>query len=155
MRRLQQTSSAAGSCSANSSDEWPRSIFNDTISLHGFVDEFATIRNVLSKAVVAVAPYRPDPSSFTQFADPGKLKAYLGAGLPILLTDVPPNAAELVTEAGAEIITFDARQLADRIRSLVEKPTEWSVRHAAATEYAKGYDWNRLFDERLLPLGVS
>ena len=48
-------------------------------------------------------------------ADPGKLKVYLAAGLPILLTDVPPNAQELAAIGGAEIVPADAGAFADAI----------------------------------------
>ena len=57
----------------------------DVVTIHGFVADFADVARVLSEAVVAVAPYEVDEHSFSRFADPGKLKAYLGAGLPIVL----------------------------------------------------------------------
>ena len=35
------------------------------------------------RSSVALAPYAPDPDSFTRFADPSKLKSYAAAGLPM------------------------------------------------------------------------
>lgn len=127
---------------------------DDVITLHGFVEDFSEVRRLLSEAAVAVAPYDPDPTSFSRFADPGKIKAYLAAGLPILLTDVPPNAGELVNRAGAGLIDFDASQLADRILALLRSPDTWSARHRAAVDYAERFDWNILFDHGLPQLGV-
>ncbi len=127
---------------------------SDVVVFRGFVANFAEVLEILASASVAVAPYDVDPGSFSQFADPGKLKAYLSVGLPILLTDVPPNASELEREAGAEIITPDAQYLATRIEALLGDSDTWITRHHAAQAYAKQFDWADLFTERLARLGI-
>ena len=66
------------------------------------------VEELLAEASIAAAPSDPSETTFTRFADPGKLKSYLAAGLPIVLTDVPPNARELADEAGAELVPYDA-----------------------------------------------
>ncbi|MER3412409.1 MAG: hypothetical protein C4305_09030, partial [Thermoleophilia bacterium] len=68
----------------------------------------------------------------TAYADPGKLKAYLAAGLPIVMTEVPPNASELASKAGAEIVSFDENALAKGIASVLNSPVEWRARRRAA-----------------------
>src|SRR5262249_52379730 len=75
----------------------------DRIRIHGFVPNHREVERILAESSVAVAPYAPTPGTHTRWADPGKLKAYLAAGLPIVLTDVPPNAAELERHAGASV----------------------------------------------------
>jgi len=50
---------------------------------------------LLSSASIGLATYLESEESFTQFADPGKLKNYLAAGLPIVMTRVPYNADSL------------------------------------------------------------
>jgi len=127
----------------------------DVVELHGFIPDFDGVMRILASASVAVAPYDPDPSSFTHFADPGKLKAYLSAGLPILLTDVPPNADDLAREGGAEIVPFDSVLIAERIDALLGDPNEWAARHRSAQRYTKQFDWATLFTERLGRLGLS
>ncbi len=121
---------------------------------HGFIAEFGKVLEILASGSVAVAPYDVDPSSFSHFADPGKLKAYLSVGLPILLTDVPPNASELEREAGVEIVTSDADYLATRIEALLGDVEVWTQRHRAAEAYVDQFDWADLFTERLARLGV-
>jgi glycosyltransferase involved in cell wall biosynthesis len=122
------------------------------VRFHGYVKDHREVERLLSEASVAVAPYE---QSFTQFADPGKLKAYVAAGLPIVLTDVPPNAHELEREAGAEIVAGDARSIADAIARAHAAPERWQARRAAALAYARRFDWNGLFDDLFAKLNVS
>ena len=128
---------------------------SDVVIFRGFVADFRKALDILASASLAIAPYDVDPDSFSHFADPGKLKAYLSVGLPILLTDVPPNASELQERAGAEIIRPTAQHLADRIDALLGDADMWTARHRAAQEYAQQFDWGDLFRERLGRLGIS
>ncbi len=67
-----------------------------------------------------IAPYYPfDTNSFTFFADPGKIKLYLGCGLPIVLTDVPPIAQELVREGAGRIARYDAEDFAREVAAVL------------------------------------
>ena len=122
----------------------------DTVTFHGFVEDHRDVESLLAQASLAVAPYEPTLDSFTRYADPGKLKAYLAAGLPILLTDVPPNARELAENAGAEIVPFDAAALARAIEDGLANRSQWQSRREAALAYARGFDWSTV-----LSTGVS
>jgi glycosyltransferase involved in cell wall biosynthesis len=104
---------------------------------------------------VAVAPYDDSATSFTRHADPGKLKAYLAAGLPILLTDVPPNARELADQAGARITAFDDEAVAAAIEEALTTPAAWRERRERALRYAQRFDWPVLLDDLLSRLGFG
>ncbi|CAB4831855.1 MAG: glycosyltransferase [Actinobacteria bacterium] len=125
------------------------------VTVHGFIEDYTTIEHMLSQASVALAPYVRNPDSFTRYADPGKLKGYLGASLPIILTDVPPNAQELAGSAGAEIVLDNARDFADAIARLLDDEPEWRRRRAAASAYAERFDWPRVFSSGLAEVGVG
>ena len=124
------------------------------ITFHGYVPDHREVERLLSRSSVAVAPYAQTDETFTRYADPGKLKAYLAAGLPIVLTDVPPNARELATEAGAEIVA-DPAALADAISRALASPEEWRARRESALAYARRFDWNVLFGDLLAKLDLS
>lgn len=126
-----------------------------SVTFHGFVPDHREVERILAAASVGVAPYRPGEGTFTTHADPGKLKAYVAAGLPIVLTEVPPNATELAGEGGAEIVPFDARALADAIARLLDSPDEWNWRSATALAYAKRFDWPVLLDGLVRDLGLE
>jgi glycosyltransferase involved in cell wall biosynthesis len=126
-----------------------------TVTFYGYVSDHREVERILASASLGVAPYRPGEGTFTTHADPGKLKAYVAAGLPVVLTDVPPNAAELAGEGGAEIAPFDPRAFADTIARLLESPDEWNRRSAAALAYAKRFDWPVLLDGLMQELGLE
>ena len=126
----------------------------DAVRFHGFVED-RRAEELLAEASLAVAPYRPDPDSFTRYADPGKLKAYLAAGLPTVLTDVPPNAGELARSAGAQLIPFDADALAHAIEQALGSPARWRERRADALAYARRFDWGTLLDDALAAIRVE
>lgn len=119
---------------------------DDVVRFRGFVSDHLEVEKILASASLGVAPYRPGEDTFTAYADPGKLKAYLAAGLPILLTDVPPNASELAREGGARIIPFDAQAIANAVLHALAEPDTWRARRAAALAYAERFDWPRLLD---------
>jgi glycosyltransferase involved in cell wall biosynthesis len=127
----------------------------DRVRFHGFVADHRDVERILAGASAAVAPYELDPESFSRFADPGKLKSYLAAGLPILLTDVPPNARELAERGGAELIPFSAEALAAGIERLLAAPDEWQRRRVAALSLAREFDWPVILGPALESVGFQ
>jgi glycosyltransferase involved in cell wall biosynthesis len=132
-----------------------RSGLGQIVRFRGFLPDHRDVERVLSESSLGVAPYDPAGSSFTRYADPGKLKAYLAAGLPILLTEVPLNARALAAEAGAEIVAFDPAHLARAIERSLSSESEWRQRRAAALAYARRFDWNAVLGEALAAIGVQ
>jgi glycosyltransferase involved in cell wall biosynthesis len=124
-------------------------------TFHGYVKEHRDVEAFLATGSIALAPYDNRGENFTRFADPGKLKSYVAAGLPIITTDVPPNASDLVEHAGAEVIDFSAVALADAVEKLLDDHVEWSRRREAALSYIQDFDWDRLVEPILQELGYS
>jgi glycosyltransferase involved in cell wall biosynthesis len=127
----------------------------DVVRFHGFVADSREVERLLAAASIAVAPYEPSETTFTRYADPGKLKAYAAAGLPIVLTDVPPNAAELAREAGAELVPYEAGAIADAIERGLSSPENWQARRSDALAYARRFDWPVLLGGLLAKLGLE
>ena len=124
-----------------------------SVTFHGFVPRHEDVERILAAASVGVAPY--EPGSFTQYADPGKLKAYLAAGLPIVTTAVPPNASELEQVGAAVLVDGSPAELADGIERLLDTPQEWRTRRDAALALARGYDWSVILDDALARVGFD
>lgn len=128
---------------------------DDLVRLHGFVADFADVQRLLAGAAIALAPYEVDETSFSRFADPGKLKAYLAAGLPILLTPVPPNADELAIHAGASVLPPDVEAFADQVVAVLDDPADWQRRHLAAVTHSRQFDWGTMLRRSLPRLGID
>jgi glycosyltransferase involved in cell wall biosynthesis len=125
-----------------------------TVRFHGFVEDHREVERLLAEASIAAAPYRPG-ETFTQYADPGKLKAYLAAGLPIVVTDVPPNAAELARDGGAEIVGYDTEAIAEAVSRTLASPVGWQERRRAALEHSRRFNWPVLLDDLLRKLELE
>lgn len=74
-----------------------------SVEIYGHVSDEQLVLQQLQGSTVAVAPYAHDPDSFTQFADPQKLKWYAAAGLPMVVSPEPPSASALQA-AGAAVV---------------------------------------------------
>jgi glycosyltransferase involved in cell wall biosynthesis len=125
------------------------------VTFRGFVEEHSEVERLLAAGSIGVAPYDTDPDSFTRFTDPGKLKAYIAAGLPIVTTDVAPNARQLEKEGSAEVVDFTSESLARAIERLLESPELWTQRRDASLRVARSFDWNLILDRALESLGFT
>jgi glycosyltransferase involved in cell wall biosynthesis len=127
----------------------------DRVRFHGFISDHRALERLLAEAAVALAPYSTRVESFTRYADPSKLKSYLAAGLPILLTDVPPNAHELAEHAGAQVLADDPVAFADAIERTLADPDAWQTRRLAARHHARQFDWNSIVGNVLKTVGFE
>src|SRR5579864_2560881 len=119
----------------------------EAVEFAGFIDDHREIERRLADCALGLAPYVPDPGSFTRFADPGKVKTYLACGLPVILTDVPA-IARIVQDAGAGVIVpYTEQGLVDAIRSyLLDRARLRRAREAAVALGAR-FAWNEIFTE--------
>lgn len=115
----------------------------------GFIDSHAEVEKLLAQSTVAVAMYKPDPLSFTNWSDPGKLKNYLAAGLPIFLTSVPHISKEIENKRCGFIISYDAKKLSQAIISLLLDRKKLDEYSQNTTSFAKQFDWNKVFSKAL------
>ena len=102
---------------------------------------------------MAAAPYTDDADSFTRWADPGKLKAYLGAGLPIVMTSTPPIAPQLEAAGSALLVQPDAGSVAAGLAKVLQDPSLWSSMHTASLAEVAQYDWPAVLTEALASMG--
>jgi glycosyltransferase involved in cell wall biosynthesis len=127
----------------------------DRVVFHGYVEDHRDVEAILAAGTVAAAPYVVRDDNFTRFADPGKLKAYLAAGLPIVLTGVPPNAAEIVDAGAGKLVVDSPEGVAAGIEALLDSEETWGAASRAARRLAGGYDWNAILSRTLARLGFD
>jgi glycosyltransferase involved in cell wall biosynthesis len=120
---------------------------NEAVEFCGFIEEDAQAAALAAEGVVAVAPYVSDGGTYKRFADPGKVKIYLAAGLPVVISRVPP-VAELIERAGAGIAVEEpsAERLAEAVTHLLETPALAEQMRGRALELGKSFDWTGIFD---------
>lgn len=128
---------------------------NDHVTFHGFIEDHKDIEQYLSEASVAVAPYAKIPSNFTVTSDPGKIKAYLGASLPMVLTDVPPIAKVLERRKIALLCEDNAESVAENVQKFFKDKSLWTNAHKASAKMAKEYDWDTILATKLKEIGLE
>jgi glycosyltransferase involved in cell wall biosynthesis len=119
----------------------------------GYIDDEDEVLRLLSSASIGLATYLESEESFTKFADPGKLKNYLAAGLPIVMTRVPFNADSLEESDCAVLVKGSVEEVAGGICLLLsEDVSERHYRRVRALDMVKDLDWESVFANALTPI---
>jgi len=119
------------------------------VEFKGYVKSHKEVEALISQATIGLAMYKPVPENYTYFADPGKLKNYLAAGVPVILTDVPPIAKALEKNKCAVISEYDPKKLSKVILKLIDDKKMLKLYSDNAIIFAKNYDWNDIFEKAL------
>lgn len=119
------------------------------VEFAGYVEKHEDVERMVAESTISLAMYKPDPTSFTKWADPGKLKIYLAAGLPIILTSVPPVAREIETKKCGIIAEYSEKDLADKAIRLLTSIRMLKEYQKNATVWARRFDWDRVFSRAL------
>ncbi len=126
----------------------------DCITFTGFIEDHAELERILAGCAVGVAPYEPSDKSYTFYADPGKPKAYMACGLPVVITKVPQIAYEIDKVRAGFAIDYDRPQLVDRLVSLLRDDKLYAEYRQNAIDFARQYAWENIFG-RVLPYSIE
>jgi len=121
---------------------------SDRVEFAGAIADHRELLQRLARCAVGVAPYGDDPESLTWVTDPGKPKAYLSAGLPVVITRVPEIAADFESRGAGVISGHSPSELADAIVQVLAAPDYEHYRERARA-MAQDYAWPKLFSAAL------
>lgn len=116
---------------------------SDRVTFHGYIEDDEYLEVELGRGGIAVAMYAPHLSTFSRFADPGKIKMYLGAGLPIVMTSVPPIAGDLDGDC-ATVTSYSAESCAMAIHNLLSNAELYLQMRARAFAIASDLEWETI-----------
>lgn len=122
------------------------------VEFTGFIEDHREIEDKLAKCAVGVAPYVDDGKTYTRYTDPGKPKAYLAAGLPVIITKVPQVALEIAEKRCGFAIDFKRNELVSAVTRLLSSEKLLKEYRGNAIKFARCYDWNKVFSKAL---GIS
>lgn len=119
----------------------------DRIEFMGFIEDHLEMQEKLAKCSVGLAPYVDDANNFTRYTDPGKPKAYMATGLPVIITKVPRIAWDIDKEKAGIAINYDKNELKTAIIKLITKDEIYYEYKRNAIKFAERYEWSKVFDQ--------
>lgn len=119
------------------------------VEFTGFIKDNREMQNRLAKCAIAVASYADDEKSFTRYTDPGKPKAYLASGLPVIITDIVQVAEEIEKAKCGFAVSFEKDEFVKSIITLLIDETKLKLYRKNAVEFAKKFEWSKIFEKAL------
>ena len=120
-----------------------------SVVFHGFITQVADITNAINVYSIGVAPYLDTPGSHRKYGDATKLRLYLGAGLPIITTSIPPLGKEIEKIGAAIRIKDNPEALASAIIDLMHDKKKYNKMRKAAIAYSKQNTWKKTYSNAL------
>ena len=116
---------------------------SERIRVTGYMENYQEVLSELVQGGVALAPYdSSDGNSFSFYADAGKLKVYIGCGLPVVATDVPPFMKEIAGCGAGRIALYDADDFAAQVEEVLNN---YEIYRSSALALSKEYSWDSIF----------
>lgn len=116
-----------------------------SIAFHGFLSDAGKVSSLTKKYMLGIAPYTADPTSPRWFADATKIRLYLGAGLPVITTHVPPLGKELEKIRAGIVIQDNEQELAKAVVQIFSNPDHYAKMSHQAVEFARHNTWENTY----------
>jgi len=110
----------------------------------GKIDDHKDLENEIAKSCLSIAPYIKELDTWTYYADSGKVKTYLACGVPVLLTDLPWNAAEIEENLCGKIISENPIDISCCIITFMDSQKNQLYRDNAIN-YSKRFNYEHIF----------
>ncbi len=118
----------------------------------GYISNHAVMENRIAQAALAVALYDKKYDDFSYYGTPGKIKNYLGAGVPIAMTDVPYGVKQIEDAQCGFIVKYNKEELADKLVNFFSNENIMKNYRINALKFVKKYDWDKVFTKALRPV---
>ena len=119
---------------------------NSQIEFLGYVKNHSNVLDILAQSDIGIAPYVPSKESITTYADPAKIKEYLGSGLAVIVTRVPMFASEISKRRAGITINYSHEELAKAIIALLKDEKLLLAHKKNAFAMAHDFTWDQIFE---------
>ncbi len=117
----------------------------DKARFTGFLKTHEEVDDLLRLGAVGLALFAPDKSSYEYYSDVGKPKAYLAAGLPVIITRVPEIADIIEREKAGVVIRYTKKELVQALENFLTDDSFYRVYRRNAITLSKKYVWSNIF----------
>ena len=118
---------------------------NTHVTFTGFIKDHAKVDDILRTGALGLAPFVPDKNSYEYYSDVGKPKAYLAAGMPVVITRVPEIADIIKKEKAGIVIEYTKKDFIDAVISLLKNDRMYRLYRKNAIALSKKYIWENIF----------
>ncbi|MBI4225983.1 glycosyltransferase [Candidatus Roizmanbacteria bacterium] len=119
------------------------------ITFFGYIKTQEQVEKMLSYCALGIAPYEDTPDNFVRYTDPGKVKAYLSAGLPTIITKVPSIAFTIDKKKCGIAINDNQDELVKATVGLLSADKILKEYRHNCANLAKKYYWDNIFTKAL------
>lgn len=120
------------------------------VEFKGYVPDHKDVETIIALCGVGIATYtKEDASGLTYFADPAKTKLYLGAGLPVVMTDTFYNAYDIEKAGGGIVAGDNPVAVGKAIVSIIKNEKRLRKYRDDASSFAREFDHPKLFSDNL------
>lgn len=115
-----------------------------SVKFYGYLSG-ESFNEVLSKSLIGIATYTPEPGNVSQYGDPGKIKRYLSLGIPVITTNLVEISEEIDrSKAGVVIDYNNSQDLIDGVRKILNNYSAYSKN---AYRLSKKYYYRKIYPE--------
>ncbi len=126
------------------------------VIFRGSIPDPLDFERYMATCGIGLAPYDPGLNdNFSKFADPSKIKIYLGCSLPVITTDVPVIARDLAANGSGVIADFSVGSFSDRIQDYWRDEGRFSKARQAAGEMGLSFSWPSIFNRLMAEEGFT
>ena len=119
------------------------------VTFTGFMKDRSEVFRILSHCRVGVAPYIPAVGSYAFYNDPGKVKDYLVAGLPVVMTRVSEFSFDIERNDAGKLVNYDKNDLADSVIELLENDALFRRQSQNALRLGEDFSAEKVFTDAL------
>lgn len=113
---------------------------DSVVTFRGFMDDRGKMQSILTNATIGLAPYKPMPESFSYYADPSKIKIYLGCGLPVITTNVTAFSETINKNKAGIVIDYSVQSLETAVKRLLRSKATYTAYRNSAIKLSLNYD---------------
>lgn len=112
------------------------------VKFYGFVESLSKVHDILENWSIGMATYLHTPSNPAYFTDPSKIKTYLSAGVPVILTNVTPFCKEVEASNSGLMINGSKQEFIEAVIKIAHHQHKYSKN---AFDLAKKYHYKRIY----------
>jgi len=117
-----------------------------SIKLYGVKNRLEVI-NILKKMDLGLAVYKPAKNNLSNWADPSRIKDYLGSALPVITTRVAKISEEIKKNKCGIVIEYNNNQLKKNVVKML-KNIELNQKYSRnCLKFMKRYSWEKIFNK--------